>query len=130
MSNKTSVFVCTDMKYHTTSCNGPDTMTLGNLLNLLSLIRPQWLTLASALKTIHDTMGIIGEILPNLFRCQQSFHSLYGTIISLSCHNELRLCCCRNKTGKIISIAAITALLVSRALAELGFLCRICTKYI
>ena len=49
----------------------------------------------------------------------------YGTIISWSWHNELRHRWYRAKIGKMVLIVAITALPVSRALAELGFLGRI-----
>ena len=45
-----------------------------------------------------------------------------GMIISWSCHNELRHYCYRSELGKIVLIVPITALPVSRALAELGFL--------
>ena len=64
------------------------------------------------LHTLHDTMDIIGPILPNFVGCQQSFDSV--------CNNyEVGL------IGKIVLSVSIMALLVSRAAAEWNFLGRI-----
>ena len=90
ISNKASILIWSDMKYHTRSCSG------------------------------HGKWSQISRLWSN---ANEVFVHC-GTIISWSCHYELKQCCYRAEICKIVLIVAITALPVSIALAELSFLCR------
>ena len=97
ISNKASLFVYRDMKYHTRSCNGRGTVIINirqtfkfAVANSASIVHfnkryenPAWLSGCN--RTDSQLSSDTNNILVH-----------YGTIISWSCHNEPWLCCYRN----------------------------------
>ena len=119
IGNKAVIFVCGDVKYHRSSCTGNGTM----MINIEQSFK--FAVISSAPK---DNFGTRTEGPPRHCRILSDSNTVlvhYGTIISWSCHNEPSLYCFRAEIGKIFPIVSITALSVSGALRELGFLSRI-----
>ena len=121
------IYLSVGIWYPTRSCNGHGTLMInaGQRFKFAISNSVPVFTLASALKTLHDTVGHHRTDIAEFGPMSTVFvHN--GTIISGSCYNEPRFVFCyRAETGKIVPIVSITALPISRALAKLGFLGRI-----
>ena len=115
INHKAGIFVCCDVKYHKCSCCSHGTMMI-NIGQPFEFAVSNSAPIASALKTLYDTRGTFGPILPILVRFQYILVH-YGIIISWSCRNEPRHYCYRTEIGKIVPIVSTVALPVSRALA-------------